>query len=63
MKKFLVTVFISSLLCNIAYAQSSLPECGGSPYEIKKFSLTGGGLATKAKMLAKWRNCQGSLIN
>ena len=63
MKKFLVTVFISSLFCNIAYAQSSLPECGGSPYEIKKFSLTGGGLATKAKMLAKWRNCHGTLIN
>ena len=63
MKKFLVTLFLSSLFCNIAQAQSSLPECGGSPYEVKKFSLTGGGLATKAKMLAKWRNCHGTLIN
>ncbi len=44
-------------------AQSSLPECKGSPYEVKKLSLTGGGLATKMKMLAKWRNCQGTLIN
>ena len=63
MKKFLVTLFLSSLFCNIAQAQSTLSECGGSPYEIKKFSLTGGGLATKAKMLAKWRNCHGTLIN
>ena len=63
MKKFIVTVFLSLLFCNIAQAQSSLPECGGSPYEVKKFSLTGGGLATKAKMLAKWRNCHGTLIN
>ena len=33
------------------------------PIEVKKFSLTGGGLATKAKMLTKWRNCHGTLIN
>jgi len=63
MKKFLVTLFLSTLFCNIAQAQSSLPECNGSPYEVKKLSLTGGGLATKMKMLAKWRNCQGTLIN
>ena len=63
MKKFLVILFISSLFCNIAQAQSSLSECKGSPYEVKKFSLTGGGLATKMKMLAKWRNCHGTLIN
>ena len=35
----------------------------GSPYEVKKLSLTGGGLVTKMKMLAKWRNCQGTMIN
>ena len=63
MKKFLVTLFLSSLFCNIAQTQSSLPECKGSPYEVKKLSLTGGGLATKMKMLAKWRDCQGTLIN
>ena len=63
MKKFLVTLFLSILYCNIVQAQSSLPECKGSPYEVKKLSLTGGGLATKMKMLAKWRNCQGTLIN
>ena len=63
MKRFLVTLFLSLLFCNISQAQSSLPECEGSPYEIKKLSLTGGGLATKMKMLAKWRNCQGTLIN
>ena len=63
MKKFLVTLFLSTLFCNIAQAQSSLPECNGSPYEVKKLSLTGGGLATKMKMLAKWRNCHGTLIN
>ena len=63
MKKFLVTLFLSSLFCNIAQAQSSFPECAGSPYEVKKFSLTGGGIVTKAKMLAKWRNCYGTLIN
>ena len=63
MKKFLITLFLSTLFCNIAQAQSSLSECKGSPYEVKKLSLTGGGLATKMKMLAKSRNCQGTLIN
>ena len=63
MKKFLVTLFLSTLICNIVQAQSSLSECKGSPYEVKKLSLTGGGLATKMKMLAKWRNCHGTLIN
>ena len=63
MKKFLVTLFLSTLFCNIVQAQSSLPECKGSPYEVKKLSLTGGGLATKMKMLAKWRDCHGTLIN
>ena len=63
MKKFSVIVFLSLLFCNIVHAQSSLPECDGSPYEVRKFSLTGGSLTTKMKMLAKWRNCFGTLIN
>ena len=61
MKKFLVTVFLSVLFCNVVQAQEQ--ECEGSPYEVKKFSLTGGGLVTKAKMLVKWKDCQGTLIN
>ena len=63
MKKFLITLFFSFLLCNIANSESTLSECKGSPYEVKKFSLTGGNIVTKAKMLAKWRNCFGTLIN
>ena len=59
MKKFLAVVFSGILFCNVAQAQ----ECAGSPYEVKKFSLTGGGLVTKAKMLVKWKDCQGTLIS
>ena len=62
MKKFLVTVFLSVLFCNVVQAQ----ECAGSPIEIKKFGLNKdigkNVLFSKLRLLSKWNNCHGTLI-
>ena len=61
MKKIFIYFFLTLVFCNTTLAQSSLPECEGSPIIIKKFSMMGGNTATKFK-LSKWKSCQGTLV-
>jgi hypothetical protein len=62
MKKFLMYLFLVLMFCcNAVLAQSSLSECEGSPFIIKKFSVMGGNTAAKLKLM-KWENCFGTLV-
>ena len=61
MRKLLLYLFLTLIFCNIAFAQSSLPECEESPIIIKKFSVMGGNTATKLKLM-KWKSCYGTLV-
>ena len=61
MKKLSLYLLLASIFCNVVLAQSSLPECEGSPLIIKKFSVMGGNAAAKLH-LRKWKNCYGTLV-
>ena len=51
MKKILIILSLTMLICNYTFSESSLPECEGN--DIK-------GTFKKFKKVRKWTNCQGS---
>ena len=54
MKKLLGVLVLVIMFCNLALAQSSLPECEGNDRDISEFSYK------HFMMVKKWTNCQGT---
>ena len=57
MKKLFLYISLVLIICNIALAQSSLPECKGNDENISKFSIK------HLNEMIKWRNCHGTAIS
>ena len=56
MKKLSLYVFLVLFFCNIALAQSTLPECEGNDKNISKYSRK------HFSKMRKWTNCHGTAI-
>lgn len=59
MKKAILILLVGLFWCNVAQAESSLPECEGSPFMVQ--AATEGDLIKilTGKLFKKWTNCHG----
>ena len=56
MKKFSLKLFLILIFCNLASAESSLPECKGNDKLISSFSIK------HFRLMKKWVNCYGTAM-